>query len=351
VSNRDDSTPAPSSTSDPAPSSEAAPVEPPDEPPAAAASAEPTAAGTPAPPPGTEQGPGDREQNANAQPSAAANRSGPIAIGSLLAGRRGRIIAVGAAGLAVFFAVMLIFSWLNSRHYYLVCGAEQVTAERGSRFPWGQTRLSGPQWRPIRLPASSRCSESRFSSEAELAAAITAVLMRETSAILAGKPTPEQLEQAAAQLEQALLLTRAVPGQRAEIGHLAGDVEYHRAQIEVRTASNALDRAAAGFAAAAAKQPRFAGDAQPWGTYVSSLAEQLRARISGDTKAAAPRPESYSTRPAANDARQADPLFGPPLPPDFEPPAAQPAPVPPAASSPAPPPAPDASLPSGGVLL
>jgi hypothetical protein len=270
---------------------------------------------------------------------------------------RAKLIAIGGGVFAVFLAVMIVLSYLNSRDYFLVCGAEKVTAERGSKFPWGQTRLGGDELAPIKVTPDSACTAATFATLGELREAFAQVLINEASRRITTK-IPEDIDEAERQLEQAMLLARTIPSKRAAIESLRGDVEYWRAASELERVVGELEQAAAKFKSAAEMKPRHSTDAPQWSEFASSVAQDLHRgppelrndRDYGpdtpmpfqgtDTSPAPPRDGTPTTAIPADPDRPPAPL-GTALPPIVD---AGPS-APPSAG------APDAGIPTGGVLL
>jgi hypothetical protein len=261
--------------------------------------------------------------------------------------RRRRTVMVGAAttlvGLAI--AALIFLGRANASRYLLVCTAEHAAAEQGRAFPpWGSHPLAGPEWEAIALPPNAACKERETEEPAELARWYYDILAERASTTLTsrelldsiakpGAATPTNpLNAVSAQLEQALLLARVFDGadQRKEIERLQGDVEYWRATLRLRDASQAMADAAKQFETANAHHPRHVDDAAAWGLFVHKLSDELHAGPGGATIPNTPVAEPHTPAPPGT----ALPVEAPP---NNEPPAA-----------PAPP---DAGLPGGGVLL
>jgi hypothetical protein len=239
----------------------------------------------------------------------------------------------------------------NSSRYLLACTSDHVAAEQGRAFPpWGSHPLSSAEWHAIALPANAACKPRETDEPTELARWYYDILVDRASSTLTSRElldsiphagaaatssTPQNpLDVVGAQLEQALLLARIFDGsdQRKDVERLQGDLEYWRATVRLRDASQTLLDAAKQFDDAAARRPRHVSDASAWATFVRRLAGDLHAGPNG--------------APAVSPAMPAEPHT--PVPTGSE----LPVEPPPAGSAVAPtPPAPDAGVPSGGVLL
>ncbi len=223
----------------------------------------------------------------------------------------------------------------NSERYLLRCAAEHIVAEHGRGFPpWGERRLSGKQWKPIPLPLAAECRTRQAQSEVELAGWYAEALMEQAGQVLAAGKL-DQLEAAAAQLEQAALLTRAPErrAERAQLQRLWGDVEYGRALAKLAEARQALAEAARGLDEAAKKEPRYATDAAARARELRRLLAELGAP--GLAEAGAP----VSPLPAVSEPSSASPPAIPDVPAGATsaPEATGPAPLgPPAPTAPAP---------------
>lgn|GEM_PF-5097198 len=180
------------------------------------------------------------------------------------------VLAIGGVG--------TFLSWRNAQNYYLVCGAEAATPERGSFLPTGTSAIEGPAWRPIALTPTTRCKTgalARFATEAELREAFLAQLLAEATARVTSADGTV-IDEAEAQLEQAMLLTRSHPGKRDLVVQLQGDVEYWRGAARVTAAIEQLEQARKHFARAVERDARHGTDADKWGDYSQDLATQLR---------------------------------------------------------------------------
>ena len=265
-----------------------------------------------------------------------------------LPGRRRTVmisIAITLVGLAI--AALIFLGRANASRYLITCSAERVVAEQGRAFPpWGSRAMTGAEWHAIALPPDAACKPRETEEPAELAHWYYDIVVERASSALTAKSlldsipkagaaatssTPQDpLDTVAAQLDQALLLARIFDGadQRKEVERLQGDLEYWRATVRLRDASQAMLDAAKQFDEAAARRPRHVDDAAAWATFVRGLAEELRTGPHGAPPATAPNAPPSTAPP------------GTALP-------VEPPPSPPAAL----PPAPDAGVPSGGVLL
>ena len=256
-----------------------------------------------------------------------------------------RAILVAAALATILIGVGGILSWLNSQHYYFVCGTKNITAEKGRTWPWGQRTLEGPRWRPI--PIGDECVEHSVDSAEELEALFLDTLLRRASELLT-RDDPDSILEAEKELEQATLLTRS-PQRRArrkEVDRLQGDVQYWRAAGEIEAAIQKLADAGKRFDDAAARRPRHKNDASSWAEHARAMSDEIRMgpkELRDETPVRADgRPHFTGTEPGSEPPRKA-----PTNPGDAGPDPQQPSPAAPDAG----PPPPDAGLPRGGVLL
>ncbi len=265
---------------------------------------------------------------------------------------RRTLIAVGLGALAVLIAVVIVLGYLNSRHYYFVCGAEYITGERGRKFPpWGQHRLSGKEWNPIKIPPDAECVPSEYDDIDALENVFTNALVEQAEALLTSGE-PDNVEIADKQLLQALLLTRTPERRdlRKKIERLRGDVEYWRAAAQIETIVARLTSVSDQFDQAAARRPRLNSNASAWARFARKISDELRrgppalrkdVPLAPDSRPPFVPPDSEPTQPS----EPVDAGVPAELPPDAQPGVA----LPPSADA-APPP-PDAGLPRGGVLL
>ncbi len=218
-----------------------------------------------------------------------------------LPGRR-RTVMVSAAitlvGLAI--AALIFLGRANASRYLLTCTSERVVAEQGRAFPpWGSRPLAGAEWHAIALPPDAACKPRETEEPAELAHWYYDILVDRASTTLtshqlldvipkagaaATSATPQNpLDTVGAQLDQALLLARIFDGadQRKEVERLQGDLEYWRATVRLRDASQAMLDAAKQFDEAAARRPRHVSDASAWASFVRRLADELHGGPNG----------------------------------------------------------------------
>jgi hypothetical protein len=262
--------------------------------------------------------------------------------------RRRRTIIVSTVAIVVglTIATLVFLGRANGQRYFVVCGSDHVAAEQGRGFPpWGSRSLGGPEWKAIPLPPNATCKPGEVDDIHLLTGRYLEILIAQASASLGahdlldrktdGKGASE-LDVAAAELEQALLLSRDPDWhtQREQVEHLLGDVEYWRASQRLREAAAALTDASKQFDAASARHPAHVKDSSAWATLVRRIAGELHAGPAGDAEPLIPMPtgETHVTAPP-----------GVALP--VEPPPAG------SAAEPPPPSAPDAGVPTGGVLL
>src|SRR5262249_42634446 len=135
----------------------------------------------------------------------------------------------------------------NAQRYVIACSPDRVTAEQGRAFPpWGTKPMAGREWKAVALPPSAECKPRETEEEEELASWYLELLVDRVSTILTTRnlldtipataapgapPATNPLDIAAAELEQALLLSRSPErrDQRKDVERLLGDVEYWRA--------------------------------------------------------------------------------------------------------------------------
>ena len=257
-------------------------------------------------------------------------------------GRRTVAIAAGAIIGGLGIAALVFLGRANGQRYAIACTPTQVSAEQGRAFPpWGTRPLTGPEWKPVSLPANAECKPRETDDRAELEHWYLDLLIDRASTTLTqrnlldtiqqGKTNP--LDVVTDQLNQALLLSRAPErrDERKEVERMQGDVQYWRAQLKLRDANAALLDAAKQFEAAAAQRPRHVTDAAQWGSFLHRLSDDLHAGPGGVAPAPGPAAAAASDRP------QAPPGVALPVEPEGS--DAEPA-------APA-----DAGLPTGGVLL
>jgi hypothetical protein len=188
-----------------------------------------------------------------------------------------------AALLGALIGAFILLGNANSQRYYLVCSAKTITAEHGNSFPpWGTSRISGAAWKPIAIPPNAECTPQSTDSITQLESLYLDALITQSTTKLSGS-VPGDIDEAEAQLDQAMLLTRSPErrDQRKELERLLGDVTYWRAAAKVKSASKELEEAAKRFDEAATKRPRHASDASEWATFVRSTASALTAGPSG----------------------------------------------------------------------
>ena len=239
-------------------------------------------------------------------------------------------------------AAVIFIGRANSAWFYLTCEPDKIVAQQGRSFPpWGEARLDGKQWTPIKIPPEAECIPLETEDETELATRFRDALVKRASVLLTAKEVTKT-DEANALLEQALLHARAntdaARNARTDIQRLLGDVAYWRASLRMRDASTSLLEAAKQFDAAAQQRPRHVTDASTWAEYIRKVVKELEAGPSGSSDSVfPPTPPSSPT-----DARSpAPPGVALPVEPDKAGSGAEPAP----------PATPDAGIPTGGVLL
>jgi hypothetical protein len=300
--------------------------------------------------------------------------------GSRANARRRRTVLLAAAVLllAAAAASLAYLGQQNRRRYYLVCGAEAITAAQGRGFPpWGQSALAGDAWRPIPVTPSTPCTSQTLDSRAALARQLGEMLVAGVEAWVIGRRDGtgrEQLALAQAQLAQARLLfgeagERGDPagadGAGRALERLQGDVDYWSARNRVDAAMAALDEAAAQLDQAVAREPRHNGEnAAAWQRWLARIRQDLASGPhAGQSGAALPGAASGLTADDPNAPGSGAGAPGPahddlapgtdagvPMP-DAAADPAQPAAPGTAVPPPAPRKAPAASVPRGGQLI
>ncbi len=283
--------------------------------------------------------------------------------------QRQQIIMIGGAAAVVVVGISALLGYFNSKHYYFVCDTDAIRAEQGRFWPWGQSPLSGPAFREIRIPKDVLCTSQEYDSHAELEDAFLSALLSQATTLLSSGDS-ERVSEAAQQLEQVLLLTR--DPERSKERNLAkrlqGDVLYWHGAAEIEQAIRSLKAAAEQFEKATAKRPRHSSDANPWAEHALYLQEELDKGPRSLRKDESPKDEPHfqglsDPKPDTRSDNQTPtpdedvwPSDGSQTSDPEETPINQPnsdAPLDagtgPADGSPSPPP--DASLPKGGVLL
>lgn len=263
--------------------------------------------------------------------------------------RRTVVVSAFAIIVGIVIATLIFLGRANSSHFYVVCEADHVSAEQGRSFPpWGSRAMTGAEWKPIALPPNAECKPKETDEPDELAKWYLDVLVDRASTALTARgllesiPHPggaaavNPLDTIAAQLDQALLLSRAPErrDQRKDIERLQGDVEYWRAAARARDAAASLAEAAKQFDAAAALRPRHVDDASQWATFSRKVADEIHGGPNGAPPPIPGMPPGDTHVPAPMGS--ALPVEPPPAGSDTATTAA---------------PTPDAGVPSGGVLL
>lgn len=186
-------------------------------------------------------------------------------------------IVVVVLGVAAAF----VAGHFNHQRYVLECGTDSVIAKRGRSFPpWGEASLDGPQWKAVSIPPAAECRDREARSEAELGGWYLEILVEQATLRLTARKVVD-IDLAAAQLEQALLLARTPERreQRREVERLFGDIEYWHAVEKLRAASDSLAEAAKQFEEAAQKNPKHVTDAPARALQLRRFLEELEGRI------------------------------------------------------------------------
>jgi hypothetical protein len=256
--------------------------------------------------------------------------------------RRAAVIAAASLVVGTGIVAAVFIGRINSGRYRIACEANRMVVERGRSFPpWGMTSVGGAEWKPLEIPPEAECHQRETEDIAELAAWYSGALVDQATALLTAREVTK-VDEAEAQLKQALLVTRSLGtddariNARKDIERLLGDVGYWRASAKLRTASDALTAAAKEFDVAAAQRPRHVTDAAAWATFARKLVDDLKAGPAGVPAAFPPLPPTDRPTASPGVALPVEPVAG--------------AGSGSAVEEPAPPP-PDAGVPTGGVLL
>ncbi|MGE0551055.1 MAG: hypothetical protein AB7O24_02860 [Kofleriaceae bacterium] len=251
--------------------------------------------------------------------------------------RKTAVISAVAIAVGLTAAVVFFIGRANSERYAIACEADRAVVEHGRAFPpWGTRRLAGAEWAPLKIPPEAECTSLETTDLGELARNYLGMILKQASTLLTAREVTK-IDDAEAQLQQALLVTRSLTNdgargeQRKEIERLLGDVAYWRASAKLRLAADSLSDAARQFDAAAVQRPRHVTDAAEWAAHVRKIVERLRGGPGGDQPSAFP--------PSPPDAK-------PSAPPGIALPV-----QPPGDAGVAPVESIDAGLPAGGVLL
>ena len=254
-------------------------------------------------------------------------------------GRTLIFVSVFSVMLGLTIAALVFFGRSNSERYVIACEAQQIVPQQGRTFPpWGESALSGAQWKPVAIPPEAECEPLDTENLDEMTVAFRSRLVDRAEDMLT-KGEGAKVDEAAAMLEQALMHARdpRFKDARKYIQRVLGDVTYWRASAKLKEAATLLTEATKQFEAANASQPRIVTDADAWAKFVKALAAKLEAGPSGAKVVAFP------PTPPPGEARE-------PAPPGVALPV-EPAPSAGSGTGSAPAPTPDAGIPSGGVLL
>jgi len=247
-------------------------------------------------------------------------------------------VAVFSVLMGLGIAAFVFLGRANSDRYVIACEAQQIVPQQGRSFPpWGESGISGAQWKPVAIPPEAECSRLETESLEELTVSFRDRLVARAEDMLM-KGEGAKVDEAAAMLDQALMLARdpRYKDARKYIQRVIGDVTYWRASAKLKEAATLLGDATKQFETAVASQPRIATDADAWAKFVKELAAKLQAGPSGVKALAFP-----PTPPPGGERPPAPPGVALPV-----------EPVPDAGSAgSAVETTPDAGVPSGGVLL
>ena len=166
------------------------------------------------------------------------------------------ILCVGSATIIMLVTAVIFLGQANRERYLLACSSDKIVAQRGRALPpWGWETMRGPEWVPVAIPPAAECVPRETGVRANLEAWFLDALVEQATARLTG--TVGDVDVAEAQLQQALLLTRAPErrDQRKDLERLLGDVAYWRAVARVKVAAETLEDAARRFDDAAARRP------------------------------------------------------------------------------------------------
>jgi hypothetical protein len=221
--------------------------------------------------------------------------------------RKPVLVAAATIVVGVGIAAIVVLGYFNSTRYLLACEAERAVPEQGRRFPpWGSHALDGEAWKPLKIPAETRCQARETDDAVVLERLYLAMVLDQATAMLTAREVT-QIDDAEALLKQGLLLTRPADGEpaklaaernqhHADIEHLLGDVGYWRARAKLRDAAAGVADAAKQFEAATARHPLHVSDAPAWASYARRLAQELRTGPTAPT-AAAPSPSPPAEHP------------------------------------------------------
>ncbi|MBI5479139.1 MAG: hypothetical protein HY906_09795, partial [Deltaproteobacteria bacterium] len=191
--------------------------------------------------------------------------------------------------LGVTALVVWILSVRNHDRFYLVCLPDRIEPQRGSQWPWGRDPLGGEVHAAIKVPAEVDCRERLFAGQEALDQALADLLMARIEAdVKAGNP---KLDEVAARVTQAQLLTRGRPEPRARLQVLAADLSYLRGRQGVEQAAATLKAAIGHLKEAKLRGAATARDADLWIEHLERLIPRLASpRETGAPPASGPAP-------------------------------------------------------------
>jgi hypothetical protein len=207
------------------------------------------------------------------------------------------LLVLGTASL-----VCWILSVRNHDRFYLVCLPDRIEPQRGNQWPWGRDPIGGEAYAAVKIPAEADCRERAFTGQEGLDHALADLLVGRIEAeVRAGNA---KLDEVAARLTQAQLLTRGRPDARARLQTLAADLSYLRGRAGVDQAAASLRAAINHLKEAKLRGAANARDADLWIEHLERLLPSLASpRVAPALPAlpapAAPAPASAPGQPKA----------------------------------------------------
>jgi hypothetical protein len=207
------------------------------------------------------------------------------------------LLILSAAALVVW-----VLSVRNHDRFFLVCFPDRIEPQRGSQWPWGRDPIGGEAYAPVKVPAEVDCRERAFAGQEALDQALADLLMARIEAdVRAGNP---KLDEVAARVTQAQLVTRGRPEPRARLQTLAADLSYLRGRQGVEQAAASLKAAIGHLKEAKLRGAATARDADLWIEHLERLTPRLASPREGlpapaSAPTLAPAPGQPRTPPAA----------------------------------------------------